>query len=206
MFFRSKKDNPAAGETLATAGSSISATNNSTGVLSPPQVRAPFITPSTPAAKADPDAAPGGKSDVLRVMGQVVALLMRTPGYASLTLADLTWFVVPALHRRQFAVAEARSNDKNIQGPVGLVLWALVSDEVDKRLAADGAVVAKLEPNEWASGKNAWFMCVVGADKVTETLMQQSMEKAIKSGTAKARVIGPEGRVTVKTISHKRPS
>lgn len=152
-----------------------------------------------------PSLGASGKKDALKVLGQLVALMMRTRGYAELRLADLMWFAVPALHHGQFAVAEAQAKDAKESAPVGAVLWATVSDEIDKRLSADTSPAVKLEQKDWKSGSNAWFLCVIGGDKVADALMQQVLARSVKGGTAKARVLGADGRVTIKAVTLKKP-
>lgn len=221
MFFRSKKDKQ---ETESAPPPFANA------VVPPAQGRAPFAVPSSappagkpaPApqmAKASAAAAPAkaaaslprlparspGKKDVVKVLGQLSALMMRTPGYAELKLADLVWFAVPALQHGQFAVAEARKKDAKESAPVGAVLWAMVSDAIDKRLSADASAMVKLEAKDWKSGSNPWFLCVIGGDKVAEALMQQALEKSINGTTAKARVLGADGRVAIKAVTLKKP-
>ena len=73
-----------------------------------------------------------------------IAVIMRTPKLREMPVADLEWLLLPALLAGQCRVAFSQSSEAS--GPIfpsALVLWARVSDAVDKRLDA-GAI--KLSP------------------------------------------------------------
>jgi hemolysin-activating ACP:hemolysin acyltransferase len=98
--------------------------------------------------------------------------------------------------RGQYALAEAQSKETGATAPVGAVLWALVSEEVDKRLA-DLSVPARLKPSEWRSGDIPWIIQASGDMKVLGGLIQQLTQKAFKDRQPKMRVRGADGKVTV---------
>ena len=58
---------------------------------------------------------------VMAAFGQIITVLMRTQEHKAKTLADLEWFVLPAVGSGQFAVAEAHSKTNGILSPVGVV-------------------------------------------------------------------------------------
>lgn len=108
---------------------------------------------------------------VSAVFGEVVAVLMRTPQYRSLTLADLEWFVLPALRSGQVSVAMAQT--KTTATPVGAVLWASVSAAVGRRLAAHPSGAMRLEPAEWRSGEIIWVVASAGERRVLGDMLQR---------------------------------
>ena len=73
-----------------------------------------------------------------------IAVIMRTPKLREMPVADLEWLLLPALLAGQCRVAFSQSSEASSPiFPSALVLWACVSDAVDKRLDA-GAI--KLSP------------------------------------------------------------
>lgn len=94
-------------------------------------------------------AGPLPRKTVAQVLGEVTWLMTQSPIHKQLFVADLEWFAMPAILLEQFRMFHGEAH------PVGVALWARVSDETDKRLR-DGA--HKLRPDEWKGGKNAWLI------------------------------------------------
>jgi cytolysin-activating lysine-acyltransferase len=135
--------------------------------------------------------------------GEIVALLMRQPSEKHHSLADLEWLVVPAVARGQYALAEAQSKETGATAPVGAVLWALVSPEIDRRLS-DLSVPARLKPEEWRSGDIPWIIQATGDMKILGGLMQQLTQKTFKNRPPKMRVRGADGKLTVGHLEVKQ--
>ncbi len=135
--------------------------------------------------------------------GEIVALLMRSPTDKHHSLADLEWLVVPAVARGQYALAEAQSKETGATGPVGAVLWALVSEDVDKRLS-DLSAPTRLKPDEWRSGDIPWIIQASGDMKILGGLIQQLTQKAFKDRQPKMRVRGADGKVSVGHVEVKQ--
>jgi hemolysin-activating ACP:hemolysin acyltransferase len=128
--------------------------------------------------------------------GEIVTLLMRSPTDKHHTLGDLEWLVVPALAHRQYALAEAQSKETGAVSPVGGVLWAFVSEEVDKRLS-DLSTPVRLKPNEWRSGDIPWIIMATGDMRILAGLIQQLNKSVFKDKQPKMRVRGKDGKVSV---------
>ena len=128
--------------------------------------------------------------------GEVVSLLMRSGSDKHHSLADLEWLVVPAIARGQYALAEAQSKETGATAPVGAVLWALVSQEVDKRLSDISAPV-RLRPDEWRSGDIPWIVLATGDLKILGGLIQQLTHKAFNERAPRMRVRGADGKISV---------
>jgi cytolysin-activating lysine-acyltransferase len=128
--------------------------------------------------------------------GEIVTLLMRSPTDRHHSLTDLEWLVVPAVVRGQFGLAEAQSKETGAVAPAGAVLWALVSEEVDKRLS-DLSTPLRLKPDEWRSGDIPWIVLAAGDMRVLGGLIQQLTKTVLKGKQPKMRVRGPDGKVTV---------
>lgn len=133
--------------------------------------------------------------------GEIVTLLMRS-GEKHHTLGDLEWLVVPAVARGQFAVADAQSKETGATAPVGAVLWALVSEDVDKRLS-DLSTPLRLKPEEWRSGDIPWIMHATGDMRILAGLIQQLTKQAFKDRQPKMRVRGADGKIAVGALQVK---
>lgn len=134
---------------------------------------------------------------IAAAFGEVVALLMRTPAYRHHALQDLEWLAAPAVLTGQFAVAEAQVKTTGLTTPVAAVLWALVSEETDRRLSSDLANPIRLRPDEWRSGEVPWIVLTLGDQRVLGGLLKQLTETVFKDRPAKLRARGADGKVTV---------
>ena len=103
--------------------------------------------------------------------------LMRLPEYKSYALADLEWFVLPPIMAGQFSVATAQSKTNGSTAPVGLVLWARVSPEVDRRLSGSPGQRIKLSPKEWTSGDILWIIAAAGDQRIVQGMLKHLQEK-----------------------------
>jgi hemolysin-activating ACP:hemolysin acyltransferase len=131
------------------------------------------------------------------VLGEIVALLMRSPNERFCSLQDLEWLVLPALQNGQFALAEAKAKKSGTVGPVGVVLWARVSAEVDQRLASSGAAPLRLTPDEWRSGHIPWIVVASGEKKIVNALLAQLTRETFKGNAPKMRLKGKDGKGVV---------
>lgn len=176
---------PAAG--TAAAGDATGATAGANGALGPEELRKRMIASKQMAA----------------TFGDIVTLLMRSPSDKHQSLADLEWLVVPAVARGQYALAEARLKETGASVPVGVVLWALVSTEVDERLSAPENPL-RLKPDEWRSGDIPWIMHATGDVKVLAGLVQRLPEAALRDRRPKMRVRGADGKISVGHLEIRR--
>jgi cytolysin-activating lysine-acyltransferase len=154
---------------------------------------------------------------------QIVAVLMRDPGFRSLRLADLEWLVLPPVMAGQFSLAQAPSPLGRVKGkeggqeagqeagreggkeggvlvPVAVALWARVSDAVDKALSESLDQPVRLRPADWAAGDNIWLMAVAGDQRAVPKFLEQLAHTEFKGRRVKMRVRGPDNAVVVKTL------
>lgn len=89
------------------------------------------------------------KKTVSQVLGEITWLLTQSPVHKQLFIGDLEWFVMPAVLLEQFRIFNGP------QHPVGVALWATVSEETEARLAAGAH---KLRPDEWKNGERPWLI------------------------------------------------
>lgn len=137
---------------------------------------------------------------VAAAFGEIVSLLMRTPNYKHLMLSDLEWFVVPAVASGQFTLAEAQSKTSGITQPMGVVLWARVSTEVDKRLHENLDKPIRLKPAEWTSGDNIWLIEAAGESRIIEALLKRMRETVWAGKTVRLRARDQDGKTAIGTM------
>ena len=139
---------------------------------------APVPAAATPARAATPP------SPVTR-LGQVVSVLMRSPAYRHLSIADLEWLVIPAIRAGQFSILEARGA---VDRPLGVALWASVSSAVDRRLTAQkqaGLVPFRLAPADWHSGDILWLMDLIALRQARQGFLNRLNETAFNGKAVK---------------------
>lgn len=86
------------------------------------------------------------------ILGEAVWVLLNSPSHKlSFFLADLDWFLIPAIRNGNYKIYK----DKESNDPVALLLWAKVSDEINEKLKLG---ISKLAPHEWNSGENYWII------------------------------------------------
>src|SRR5580698_7565204 len=106
---------------------------------------------------------------------QAVGILMRSPHYKQYKIADLEWLLLPPITHRQFRIGEVKLDQA--QGgasvPASLVLWALVSPEVDKRLTEAVDCEPQLGPDEWTSGDIPWLVHAAGETRYVRPVVKQ---------------------------------
>ncbi len=135
--------------------------------------------------------------------GEIVSVLMRSPHYRHYSLTDLEWLVVPPLLANQFTLAEARSKEGGIPAPIGVALWARVSDEVDKKLMDGIDRPVRLRPDEWTSGDTLWLIDAVGAPEAVKAMVERMGEAVFEGKPFKLRARGEDGKVGVQTVNPK---
>ena len=135
--------------------------------------------------------------------GEIVLLMSQSPGEQHYALRDLDWLVAPAVRLGQFALAEAQSKTNGLVLPVGAVLWALVSSEVDQRLSSQEAGPIRLAPQEWRSGDIPWIIHTVGEPKILGGLMEQLTKTVFKERAPKMRIRGADGKAKVGEVHVK---
>ncbi|MCB1520363.1 MAG: toxin-activating lysine-acyltransferase [Hyphomicrobiaceae bacterium] len=129
--------------------------------------------------------------------GGIVMLLMRSPEFRGLRLADLEWLVLPALTRQQFAILESHEAKLQATAPVAAVLWAMVSPDVDKRLSTNLTEPMKLSLEEWSSGDIPWIIAAAGEKQALGLLLRELTSKKLAAVSPKIRVKDANGRVAI---------
>ena len=138
---------------------------------------------------------------LLMSFGEIVSVLMRSPQFKSLPLGEIEALVVPAVTTGQFLVAEAQSKANGFVTPIGIALWATVSEEVDRRLSTNLDQPFRLAPNEWKSGGIPWLVALAGDHRMINPMMKQLQETRLKGQPLKMRAKGQDGKPAIGTFS-----
>jgi cytolysin-activating lysine-acyltransferase len=211
LWSRKKDGSDAAPPPPVGAGSGSAPAMMSTAPVAAPAPAA-VAPPAAAVAPAEPplDAEEAKKraavsKHLLLSFGEIVSVLMRSPQFRGMPLAEVEALVVPAVMSGQFLVAEAQSKSKGFVTPVAIALWATVSGEVDQRLAMDLDKPFRLQPNEWRSGEIAWLITIAGDGRIISPMLKQLQETTLKGKPLKMRVKGKDGKVTVGTFAPNAP-
>lgn len=132
--------------------------------------------------------------------GQIVSVALNSPQHRSMTLPELRARVVPAVHFGQYALASRRSAKDGLVTPFAVLLWATVSDEVDRRLAEGEAGVMRLTREEWQSGPHVWLVDMFGDPAALPSLAKSLAETRWKNHSVKMFVRGTDGTSQVRQI------
>jgi cytolysin-activating lysine-acyltransferase len=140
-----------------------------------------------------------GQNDAL-VLGKAVAVMLASPRHRAMPLGDLFAQLAPAIKLKQIAIAEARpqgSESENVV-PIGLVMWATLSEEVEQRLLADESRKFRLRPEDWRSGDRPWLLEALGPQKAVVEMIKQVVAGPLKGRPLKVQRRSPDGKsVTV---------
>jgi len=105
-------------------------------------------------------------------LGAIVTIYSRSLKHKHFSIAEFERRVMPAISTQQFRVAEVHSQQTGAVTPIAVVLWANVSDELNRRLSAREAPPL-LMPDHWLSGTNLWIMDTVGPPKAVQALLSE---------------------------------
>jgi cytolysin-activating lysine-acyltransferase len=143
-----------------------------------------------------------GADNLMMSFGEAVSVLMRSPLYKDRPIADLEWLLLPPLVHNQIVIASATRKDRRFTIPVGLVLWARLSDEADQHLRQNiSRQPVPLNPREWKSGEKLWIIEVLGDPPVVSRMLRQTQETAFKGAAFTLRMVGTDGTVTAREIA-----
>lgn len=212
MFWKKSKDEqkPASQESTAFVPPAVRPPLPTAAQASQPVPAAPpSQAGSSPAAVPPRNSSQQAMSSALAMsFGKVVSVLMFSDRHSRMSLHDVSAAVLPAVAANQFVVAEARQKvpgtDQEVTAPVGALLWARVSDEVDRRFSADPSRPTQLTSEEWTGGDNYWVIESVGAPKVVEAMMRELMEGPFKGRIMKFRWTGMDGQQQIQTYDLRR--
>ena len=112
---------------------------------------------------------PGGKDKtVSQLFGEIVWLFSQSPKHKNFFVSDLEWLEMTPIPLRQFRVFYTPDR------PIGVALWAYVSDEVEERLKSGHA---RMAPADWKSGGTLWLVDIVAPFGGHDAMIKDLKEK-----------------------------
>jgi hemolysin-activating ACP:hemolysin acyltransferase len=135
---------------------------------------------------------------IVHAYGAIITVLSRSKRHRNRTLAEIEEAVVPAVLSGQYSLAEARHDNSGVVRPVAAVLWASVSEDVDRRLAMDEA--ARLRSSDWMSGKIVWIVEAVGDTRMLDAMVKRLRDKLWKGRLVKVRTRTSNGKVSTRIV------
>ena len=138
--------------------------------------------------------------------GNIVTVLMQSPAHKDLPLSELSHLVVPALLNNQFLVAEAQNKNTGYTVPAAVALWALVSDEVDKRIVENIDKPVRLSAQEWNSGEIIWLIELLGDQRFIRPMVSNLNTSLFKGRPVKYRAVDDKGNSYIKELETPKPS
>lgn len=110
--------------------------------------------------------------------GEIMSVLLQSPRHAEVTLGALARQLVPAFLADQYILARGKpAHPAAPPAPVGFVIWASVSEEVDERLQRQAGDFPVLGKDDWQSGDIIRILDVVAAPQVAAALLKSVREK-----------------------------
>jgi hemolysin-activating ACP:hemolysin acyltransferase len=146
---------------------------------------------------------------VTTALGQMVSVLLRSKPHRNIPIGALETVLAPAIATRQFAVVEGVAGPEAPSDaplvPVGLVLWAWVSPEIDRRLDTATDASARIQPTEWQSGDVLWLVEAVGEQKTIDAMIGRLTDTEWKGRSAKFRMKGADGQLVTRLTAPTKP-
>jgi cytolysin-activating lysine-acyltransferase len=142
-----------------------------------------------------PQTVPFQPKTVAQVMGEIVWLMTQSPLHKQMFIADLEWFLMPAILLEQFRLFYGPAPKAAPAGatpmPAACALWARVSPETAARLEAGAH---KLAAHEWAhEGGELWLIELVAPFGAQEEILRDLATNLFKGDAFKFHMTGPDG-------------
>lgn len=147
-----------------------------------------------------------------QAFSSIVAVMMKDEAYKAVRLAELEHMVVPAVVSGKWRVGHAplRANgdgqntsgqpDARVMAPAAAVLWAQVSDDIDRRLSSSNDKGILILPDKWISGPHVWITMAAGEKHAIARVIAQLRQTDFKDKVVKMRTRGADGTLVVRTL------
>jgi cytolysin-activating lysine-acyltransferase len=109
---------------------------------------------------------------VAQLLGEITWLMAQSPRHKAVVLGDLEWLLMPAILLRQFRIFYKGEQ------PVGVALWALADELVNKRIDAGDKRLAAVE---WKSGSNMRIVDIIAPFGGEAEMLEQIAKEQQKS-------------------------
>lgn len=116
---------------------------------------------------------------VAEAFGEIVWLMSQSPLHKQFLIGDLEWLVMPPVALRQFRMYRHEGR------PVAVVLYAFVSEEVERRIEAGAPT---MRPADWKSGERAWIVQVIAPFGEAEAFAKEACQTVLKGREVRTKV------------------
>jgi cytolysin-activating lysine-acyltransferase len=117
---------------------------------------------------------------VAAILGEIVWLMSQSADYKQYLIADLEWLAMPPILLRQFRMFYHEGR------PIAAVLYAFVSDEVEKHLEAGAPT---LRAQDWKSGERAWIVKVIAPFRQAEAFANETRDTVLMGRDVKVQTV-----------------
>lgn len=130
------------------------------------------------------------KAKISEVLGEALLVLMNSSAHRlNFFVGDLEWLLLAPIMKEQFRLYKDKEGK-----PVGLILWAFVNDEVDKKLDIG---IGKIGLNEWASGEHLWIIDFIAPMGGGDKMLQELKETVFKGKKFKYQSTDKDGKRSI---------
>lgn len=130
------------------------------------------------------------KAKITEVLGEALLVLLNSNAHRlNFFISDVEWLLLTPISKEQFRLY------KDAEGkPVGLILWAFVNEEVNKRLELG---IGKLGFNEWQSGDTLWIIDLIAPLGGGDKMLDELKNTVFKGKKFKYQSVDKEGNRTI---------
>jgi hemolysin-activating ACP:hemolysin acyltransferase len=200
------KEKQGAGNKDADADAPAASANAPAPSASPPESETAPLAPKS-SSPSGPILDNRGAEMRFTVFGKILSMMGRQKPFADMPLAQVASMIGPAIEAGQFAIADRQSKDQTAPAvPMAFILWARVSEEVDKKLSENLDQPAALTPQDFTSGDIPWLILSVGPQQAIAAILKAVSAKLPEGKAFKMRFTGKDGQQQVGFVSvEERP-
>ncbi len=130
------------------------------------------------------------KTKATEVLGEALLVLMNSNAHRlNFFIGDIEWLLLAPIMKEQFRLYKDKEGK-----PAGLILWAFVNDEVDKRLEMG---IGKLGMDEWNNGDTLWIIDLIAPLRGSDKMVQELKDTVFKGKKFKYQSIDKDGNRTI---------
>ena len=136
------------------------------------------------------------------VYGKILSVLGRQKPFVEMPLGQIASMIGPAIDAGLFAIADGQPKDQSGPAmPIAFIIWARVSEDVDKKLSENLQEMVTLTPRDWTSGDIHWLLLSVGPQQAVGAILKSVSEKLPSGQSFKTRFTDKDGQQKVGFVS-----
>lgn len=127
------------------------------------------------------------KQERYKLIGQITLLMLSSEVHRKYLIDDIGATFLPAIHLNQFRLYKNKDGD-----PIGLVTWAFLSNDLDKKYQ-NGTAQLKLE--DWKSGDNGWIIDFIAPYGHARQIIKDLRQNIFPNKKGKALRVKKDGKI-----------